>query len=628
MEILDVQQGSEEWQSERLKSICASEAPMIMSCSPYVTRDELLKYKKTGVSKIVTSFQQKIFDSGHESEANARPIVESSIGEELFPIVGVRTIEGVNSRLLASYDGLTMFHEIGFEHKDYNYELFENVRHQVLPDDKIYQLEHQLLVSNDDCKQIIFVCSDGTDNPERRAEMVYTSKPEYRQKLINEIKRFENDLENYEVKAIPEKVEVEKRDSLPVAVIDVEGKVLATNMDEFKQQATAFISSINTELNTDAQFKQAEEDIKACEAAEKQLKAAKERALSQTGDISELFSVVDDISEQIRQARLKCNRQVTARKDERKKEIVAEYQKKLDDYYIQAVSDHPELNTPSLDFNFNEAIKGKSNFANMEKACQKMLTDTQESIDNYCEIIRTNLEAKKTFADGYDYLFNDLSNLINLEPSHFELEVKNRVREQKELEEKKAAYRKAADDDIRAIKEMAPNVPENPEEAIAIYNEVIADLDSKFTDATIYGEHYREVGDAKRSLISELQRDKQSCQSMIDEILQAQQEQLGDVEKAESELNGQLSEAENVPRETSEKIPPNHDTQNMAMESDKEKMPDAVLMGEHIYTVDDPNDDSDAPIDHGIAMVIEFDSKEQMKKALADRQIQFTVLGS
>ncbi|MFP3693903.1 endonuclease, partial [Burkholderia sp. SIMBA_048] len=74
--------------------------------------------KKTGLDRDVSWWVQTfLFDKGHEAEANGRPIVEASIGEDLFPVVGT---EG---DLLASMDGMTLLGETLFEHKMWNEQL-------------------------------------------------------------------------------------------------------------------------------------------------------------------------------------------------------------------------------------------------------------------------------------------------------------------------------------------------------------------------------------------------------------------------------------------------------------------------------------------------------------------------
>ena len=118
---LDLIQGSDEWKAERLENYGASEAPSMMGASKYMSRNELLKMKFTGESKPVTSFMQKIFDKGHATEEMARPLAEAIVEDDLYPVTGLLE----DSKILASFDGLTMMEDIAFEHKLWNETLAE-----------------------------------------------------------------------------------------------------------------------------------------------------------------------------------------------------------------------------------------------------------------------------------------------------------------------------------------------------------------------------------------------------------------------------------------------------------------------------------------------------------------------
>ena len=83
----------------------------MMGESPYKTRDALLREKAVGVVAEVSSETQRRFDDGHRFEALARPLAEKIIGEELYPVVGS------DSKFAASFDGMTMFGDVIFEHK-------------------------------------------------------------------------------------------------------------------------------------------------------------------------------------------------------------------------------------------------------------------------------------------------------------------------------------------------------------------------------------------------------------------------------------------------------------------------------------------------------------------------------
>ena len=108
-------QGSPEWDAFRLEHFGASEAAAMLGLTKKTSRGELLRMKHTGVAKEFSEwFQENVLDKGHRNEAAARPIVESMIGEDLFPATYSY------GKLSASCDGLTMDGEIAFEHKQYN----------------------------------------------------------------------------------------------------------------------------------------------------------------------------------------------------------------------------------------------------------------------------------------------------------------------------------------------------------------------------------------------------------------------------------------------------------------------------------------------------------------------------
>ncbi|MCW8965258.1 MAG: YqaJ viral recombinase family protein, partial [Candidatus Pacearchaeota archaeon] len=171
METLNLIQGTTEWHRVRLQHGTASEAPAMMGCSKYMTRSQLLDLKKTGIAEEIDAHTQRLFDKGHAAEASIRQVVEKLIGADLYPVTGTETIDG--TRLLASFDGITMLEDIVFEHKLWNKKLAADVVTESLDPHYYWQLEQQLLVSG--AKKAIFVVSDGTE--ENMVFMWYEPQP-------------------------------------------------------------------------------------------------------------------------------------------------------------------------------------------------------------------------------------------------------------------------------------------------------------------------------------------------------------------------------------------------------------------------------------------------------------------
>ena len=145
MKIENVVQGSPEWHDLRAKHFTASEAPAMMGVSPYMTRDELLRQKATGVIPEVSDHQQALFDRGHQAEADTREIIEAERDEEFYPVTGTLTVEGL--KLLASMDGINIEDTLIFEHKLWNGKLIAEIKANGIPESHYWQLEHQMLVS-------------------------------------------------------------------------------------------------------------------------------------------------------------------------------------------------------------------------------------------------------------------------------------------------------------------------------------------------------------------------------------------------------------------------------------------------------------------------------------------------
>ena len=159
MQHINVTQGSAEWLALRKNFFTASEAPMMMGDHKNISRNQLLDAKK-GWTTIVDEYLQKLFDKGHAVEEAARPLAAADVGEDLFPVTGSLEVEGL--ALLASFDGLTMFDDVCFEHKLFNKTLAENVLNNVLEPHYYWQLEQQLFVSGTD--QCSFVTHAGKKN--------------------------------------------------------------------------------------------------------------------------------------------------------------------------------------------------------------------------------------------------------------------------------------------------------------------------------------------------------------------------------------------------------------------------------------------------------------------------------
>lgn len=415
MEILNLEQGTEGWHEVRADHFTASEAPAMMGESKLVTRDELIA-AKYGADKDVSDYVQKnLYDKGHENEALARPVAEKIIDDDLFPVTGRALIEGLP--LLASYDGITMAEDVCFEHKSLNDDLRFILAHDDMQLPMMYriQMEQQLMISG--AEKCLFMASDGTEA--NAMHRWYYPDLELREAIIKGWKQFKEDLKDYvptEKTAAPKGKTVEE---LPALIVNVSGQVATTNIDEFKATAIEFIENINTDLQTDQDFADAEKMAKFCKKAEDQIKQVKQASVDQMADVSKVFKTMDFIAEELRQKRLSLEKDVVNKKQEKKNGIIHAAKTALDEYISTL---NAEFNRPyvhGIQDNFAAVIKGKKTIDSVQSSVNDELARMKIEVNDLAAIIRKNLKVLNDQAAEYKSLFNDIEYVIQKDPEDF-----------------------------------------------------------------------------------------------------------------------------------------------------------------------------------------------------------------
>jgi putative phage-type endonuclease len=388
-------QGSPEWHAYRAQHFNASDAPAMMGCSPYMTRTELLTRMKTGITADVDASTQRRFDDGHRFEALARPLAEKIIGEDLYAVTGSR------GKLSASFDGLTIMEDTGFEHKSLNDEL----RHAIpegdlgigdsevggsLPLHYRVQMEQQLLVA--EAERVLFMASKWSgDTLVEERHCWYESDPALRAQIVAGWHQFETDLANFVPTVAEVKTTGKAPEALPALHIVINGGVSASNLDEFKETALGAIRSVNRELTTDVHFADAEKAVKWCSDIEDRIKAAKDHALSQTASIDALFKTMDEISAEARRVRLDLDKLVKARKEAIKGEIVAGGVAALAKYIRELNASMPADYMPTVPADFGGCIKGLRTVESIRNAVDTELARAKIHASEIANLIRVNV---------------------------------------------------------------------------------------------------------------------------------------------------------------------------------------------------------------------------------------------
>lgn len=409
----------------------------MMGASKKLSRSDLVRMKASGDERAFSQWvQDNLLARGHEVEELARPHVEADLGEDLYPA----TLGDGAERYLASFDGVTMDGETGFEHKLWNEELATAVRAKAaeLPGGHHWQLEQQILVGG--LKRVIFVVSDGTRT--KRVQMTYEPVPGRAAQLEAGWRQFDEDVANYQhVEVLPKAVPEAVRD-LPAILIDVkvEGGEIAivSSLAKFGEQLKAYLAWLPVEPKDDQDFANLEQAVKRLDEAERALKAGEAQALARFTTVDEMRSTVAMLVETARAQRLHIGKLVDAKKASIRDEIRVDGLTKYGEHITLLNKRLGGAYLPVIAQQFAEVMKGKKTLASLRDAVATELARLKIVSNEVAERIDANLKLVRGDENkAYLALFPDLTAICGKPCEDFMNLVAKRIADQKALEQKR-----------------------------------------------------------------------------------------------------------------------------------------------------------------------------------------------
>lgn len=211
--------------------------------------------------------------------------------------------------------------------------------------------------------------------------------------------------------------------------IKLTGTVDASNFSEWKKELVGMIQSSVTTLVTDDDFVTALRHVASLKAAEKTLKQAKQSAIEQASDIQRLFSAIDEISNEARQARLSLERQINSRKHEIKAHII---QSGIDS--VQRFIDKQREEFKYIDKSsfvdrsrFESAIRGRSGTKGVQFAIDHLCSQIIKEVADKAIALSNNKARIDAMPAIYRLLFQDWKSLIDLPEAVLEAEMHRRI---------------------------------------------------------------------------------------------------------------------------------------------------------------------------------------------------------
>jgi predicted phage-related endonuclease len=427
-------QGTPEWDEFRATHYGASLAAAMLGLDPKTTRTELLDLYATGISKEFPDYvKDVVFARGHATEALARPIVERIIGDELSP-----TVYSLG-KLSASCDGITFSEDAGFEHKQFNAELFAMAQRKEVPDSHMPQVQQSLLVTK--AKKWHFTVSDGTEDKMAIVEVL--PDQEWFDRIINGWKKFDIDMKTHTPRARESKPIADAVPELPTLFVHAKGEITADNLTEWGVALTAHLADTRAIiLTTDQDFANADKRAKVYRETCKKLMLAKDAMLAQTMTIGDAAKLMDAWHEDLRVTALQIEKRVKDEKDIKKLAIVMEAQTAYAEHIAALEFETSPYSLPIDRPNFADAMKGKSLFSAMQNAVDTLMANTKIRADELAADYRSKL---KWYSENATHpeLFRDMKDIILKHEDDFQLLVTSRIEAHKKSEAAKIEAERA-----------------------------------------------------------------------------------------------------------------------------------------------------------------------------------------
>jgi len=224
--------------------------------------------------------------------------------------------------------------------------------------------------------------------------------------------------------------------------IEIRGEIVSSNWDETKAEIIDRIQSLVYDLRTDADFAEAEENVKGLKKVENDILTAKEYALDQARDVQALFDNLDEVSGQARDARLKLGKQIKDRKEAMRQQIV------------NIALDSIVGTTPNrYAAEITAAIKGKRDLAKMKEAAEEAAAEINGRIMAVRMIVTEYTEAHG------EEIGHDLHKLDAMTTDEVNVEMERRV-ERKKIAEERAIRAKEEEErrkkDLNKLNDAVP----------------------------------------------------------------------------------------------------------------------------------------------------------------------------
>lgn len=215
-------------------------------------------------------------------------------------------------------------------------------------------------------------------------------------------------------------------DALPALLVQVEGRVISTNLDAFAASGRDMIARINTDPKTDEDFDVAASVVKRCKESEELIDTVTAQALGQMTSVDQLVKTMAALKAEFAKTRLALAKKVDENKAAGKAKIVGDAQFALMEH-IAALNTRIGGQWVRLDDpdRFKNAIKGLSSFSSMRERVASALAAAKIEASDIADRIEANRKVMLQLCDPI--LFPDFAQVCTKAADDFAALVALRV---------------------------------------------------------------------------------------------------------------------------------------------------------------------------------------------------------
>lgn len=211
-------------------------------------------------------------------------------------------------------------------------------------------------------------------------------------------------------------------------ILNIKTDIVAQNVADFAAQVKAYLAGINTDLQSDDDFAQAEADCKELKAIEDKTRAAIKAVLDGSVETKAIIDAAEAAAEDLRTVRLKMEKLVKAEKVRVREEITGQAKNAIH-AQINAADERIQpalrkvLRLTELDGVLEEAAKGKKTIDGLRKGCAEVLANWTLLIDKSAKYL---VDRYERIPQDRMHLFADLTDVLTLDKD-FDATVKARI---------------------------------------------------------------------------------------------------------------------------------------------------------------------------------------------------------